>query len=226
MKYHQIALGTKLELELFDEKGEKVTSGLVSQFESYDEDSSLMKIHNPFTQGKIYTINSGTKVKVYFSRENDIYVFEADVIEGKAAEPVPMMLIRPVSPIEKIERRSFFRMDCELPVEYCVIDSEDEINVEKPLIKCYTKDISGGGICMITDVFHEAGTNIKVNLRLDREIVFTGMVVRATQIREKGKIRYETGVIYKHIRNMDREKIISFVFETQRERIRKGWMKI
>ncbi|WP_252891405.1 flagellar brake protein [Thermoclostridium stercorarium] len=107
MKYHQIALGTKLELELFDEKGEKVTSGLVSQFESYDEDSSLMKIHNPFTQGKIYTINSGTKVKVYFSRENDIYVFEADVIEGKAAEPVPMMLIRPVSPIEKIERRSF-----------------------------------------------------------------------------------------------------------------------
>jgi c-di-GMP-binding flagellar brake protein YcgR len=37
---------------------------------------------------------------------------------------------------------------------------------------------------------------------------------------------FETGIEYKQIENRDREKIISFVFETQRERLRKGWMMV
>lgn len=36
---------------------------------------------------------------------------------------------------------------------------------------------------------------------------------------------YETGVEFKKIENRDREKIISYIFEVQRERLKKGWLK-
>lgn len=227
MKYHQIGLGTKIELELYDEKGEKIKTSLVSQFETYDADNNIMEIHVPFTQGKIYTVHPGTQINVYFSRENDIYMFKAEVTERKLTEPVPMLYVRPISPIEKIERRSFFRMDCRLPVQYHVIDPcEKNTDEPKPLIKCYTRDISGGGVCLLTETAYEVGTDIQAYLMLEREICFVGTVVRTIKTKEKGKILYETGIVYKHIDNKDREKIISFVFETQRERIRKSWTKV
>ena len=215
MKYRQIGLGTKIEIELLDEKGEKIVSGLVSQFESYDEDSNLMEIHVPFSQGMIYTVHPGTKTNVYFSKGNDVYTFEAEVVDRKITEPVPMMWVKPISQIEKVERRAFFRMDCELPVRYYVMDGDD--GEEKPFIKCCTRDISGGGICVVTGTFHEKGTNIKGYLKLEREIAFTGTVVRANQIREKGKILYKTGIVFRQIENRDRERIIGYVFETKRK---------
>ena len=111
MKYRQIGIGTKIELELYDKNGDKINTGLVSQYESYDEDSNTMEIHAPFTQGKIYAVQPGTKVDIIFSKENDIYMFKAEVIDRKMIEPIPMICVKPVSRM-KIERRSFFRMDC------------------------------------------------------------------------------------------------------------------
>lgn len=224
MKYRQIGIGTKIELELYDNKGEKICTGLVSQYESYDEESNTMEIHVPFTQGKIYTVQPGMKADIIFAKENEIYMFKADVIDRKITEPIPMLLVKPVSLIEKIERRSFFRMDCNLPVYYYVVDAKE--HEERTLIECYTRDISGGGVCLVTDTPYEAGTNIRAYLKLDREISFLGTVVRSIQVREKGKIMYEVGIEYKQIENRDREKIISYVFETQRERLRKGWMMV
>jgi len=223
VKFRQIGLGTKIELDLYNEKGERTVTGLASQFESYDEDTNLMEIHVPFLQGKIYTVHPGTRADIYFAKENDVYMFTAEIIDRKFIEPIPMMWVKPISRIEKIERRSFFRMDCELPVRYYVMDNDDE-SEEKPFIECYTKDISGGGICIITDKFHEKGTKIKAYIKLEQEICFIGTVVRSRQIRERGRTRYETGVEYKQIENRNREKIIGFIFETQRERIKKGWM--
>lgn len=227
MKYRQIGIGTKIELELYDKKGDKIITGLVSQFESYDEDSNMMEIHAPFSQGKIYAVQPNTKVDIIFSKENDMYMFRAEVIDRKIIEPIPMLWVKPESPIEKIERRSFFRMDCNLPVQIHVIDSTESNNKEETAFdKCYTRDISGGGICILADTEYAVGTKIKASIELERPVCFTGVVVRCTQIREKGKIMYEAGIEYKQIENREREKIISYIFETQRERIRRGWMKV
>ena len=143
--------------------------------------------------------------KVY-NLQKEIFICLAEVIDRKMIEPIPMICVKPVSRIEKIERRSFFRMDCRLPVQYHIIESIDtSINEGKPLLKCYTKDISGGGIRIITDTAFESGTEIQAYLVLEREICFVGTVKRSIQICEKGKIMYETGIEYKHIENRDRK---------------------
>lgn len=225
MEYRQIETGTKLELELYNSNYEKVCSGLVSQFESYDETSNMMEIHVPFTQGKIYTIHTGAELDVIFLKEKDTYMFKAVVTGRKNTEPIPMLWVKPVSQIEKIERRSFFRMECKLPVRYHIIGSTEEKDTEEiQMLDCYTRDISGGGVCLVTEEAYEPGTKIRASLKIGKQIGFIGTVVRSVQIREKGKILYEIGVEYKQIENRDREKIISYIFEKQREKIRKGWI--
>jgi len=223
MKYRQIGVGTKIELDLFDKGEEKICAGLVSQFESYDEINNMMEIHVPFSKGMIYTVQPGILANVIFLKDNDTYMFKAEIIDRKKTEPIPMLYVKPVSPIEKIERRSFFRMESKLPVLYHVVEPAEANNDEEvPLKKCHTRDISGGGVCLVTDEAYAAGTKIHAYLKLDREIGFVGTVVRATQTRERGKIVYEIGIEFKQIENRDREKIISYIFEKQRERIRKG----
>jgi len=135
-------------------------------------------------------------------------------------------VISPVSAIEKKERRSFFRMNCALEAEYRIVEMlpVDEIEQE-PFMKTVTRDISGGGACLVTESKLKGGTMIEAYLKLDRKIRFMGIVARSFEVREKGKILYATGIEFKFIENRDRERIISYVFETQRERLKKNWLR-
>lgn len=226
MKYRQIGMGTKIELELYDENGEKTPLILVSQFESYHKDDNLMKIHAPFTQGKIYPVHPKSLVNINFSNDNETFMFRAEVINRINIEPIPMLWVKPVSPIEKIERRTFFRMECHLNIKYRIVDSfSADDNVETTYIEGYTCDISGGGVCLAAETELEKGTKIDAYLYIKKLIRFFGVVVRSIKVRERGKLIYETGVEFERIENVDRESIISYVFEVQRERLNKGWMK-
>ncbi len=230
MKYRQIGLGTKIELELYNKDGEKIRPVLVSQYESYDEESNLMLIHVPFFQGRIYPVHTMTQMDIIFSREGDTYMFRAEAAERIVVDDIAMLNVKPVSPIQRIERRSFFRMECELSIRYRVVGSPtsfEEVDKEdgKSFISSRTKNISGGGVCMEAHEQLETGSYIEAFLTLNRTIRFIGMVVRSIAVRSMGRILYETGIEFKTIENKDRERIISYVFETQRERLKRGWMK-
>lgn len=226
MRYRQIGLGTKIELELYDRNGDKVKPVLVSQFETYDERLNKMEIHVPFHEGRIYPVHPGTIMDVIFSKDNDTYSFKAEAFDREVQDGIAILKIKPVSPIGKIERRTFFRMNCALEVEYRIIEAFPiEETGHETYTKTVTRDISGGGVCLVTDDKLSAGTLLEAFLKLDRTIRFVGVVARSLQTRDKGKLLHETGVEFKIIENKDRERIISYVFETQREQLKKGWLR-
>ncbi len=225
MKYHQIVLGTKIELELYDRNGDKTHSNiLVSQYESYNEENNIMEIHVPFSKAYMYSVPAKAQIGVIFSFERETYMFMAEVVKNVYVKPIPMLLIKPISGIEKIQRRQFFRMECRVNVSYCVLDSLDNIEFEKKpdelYIKCYTIDISGGGVRILTKHEHEAGTIIKAFIELGQEICLINKIVRSTQVVERGRYMYNTAAEIKQIQDKDREEIIRYVFETQRERLK------
>jgi c-di-GMP-binding flagellar brake protein YcgR len=227
MRYRQIGLGTKIELELYDRNGDKVKPILVSQYETYDEKINLMEIHVPFYEGKMYPLHPKTIMDVIFSKENDTFAFKAETIDREFQDGIAILKIKPVTPIEKIERRSFFRMNCQLELQYRIVeklpDAVDDNN--DTCIGTVTVDISGGGVCMVTDSKLQGGTMVEAYLKLDRKVHFVGVIARSNEVREKGKLMYYNGVEFKEIENKDRERIISYVFETQRDRLKKGWMR-
>lgn len=226
MRYRQIGLGTKIELELYDNNGDKVKPVLVSQYENYEEKTNQMEVHVPFYEGEIYPVHAGVLMDVIFSKESDTFAFKAQALSREVQNGIPILVISPVSAIEKKERRSFFRMNCALEAEYRIVEMlpVDEIEQE-PFMKTVTRDISGGGACLVTESKLKGGTMIEAYLKLDRKIRFMGIVARSFEVREKGKIFYATGIEFKFIENRDRERIISYVFETQRERLKKNWLR-
>lgn len=226
MRYRQIGLGTKLELELYDIYGDKVKPVLVSQFETYDERLNLMEIHVPFLEGHLYPVHPGTNMDVIFSKGKDTFSFKAQAFDRVFQDGIAILKVRPVSTIEKIERRSFFRMLCSLEVEYRVVEVFPIENTgAETYTRAVTRDISGGGVCLVLDTKLKPGTLLEAFMKLGRRIRFVGVVARSIEFREKGKLLYETGVEFKFIENRDRERIISYVFETQREQLKKGWRR-
>jgi len=214
MKYRQIGLGTKIELELYDEDGNVIRPTLVSQYEAYDEERDVVEILAPFYEGNIYPVHQYMVMDVIFSKENDTYMFKGEAVQRFNQDNVAMLKVKPITPIRKIQRRAFFRMDCTLNVRYRTLDniiiSDDDIKGDGEFSEAKTKDISGGGICMLTDVRLDKSSYIEAFIELDNEIRFVGEIVRSNVIKKRGKLMYETGVEFKKIENRDREKIIKY----------------
>ncbi len=227
MKYRQIGLGTKIQLELYDENGERLKPTLISKYEKYDEDNKLMEIYAPIHEGRLFPVHPKMRMDIIYSKENDTYMFRAEVIERIYENQISFLIVKPVSPIEKIQRRAFFRMDCRIKVQYRVFElplPNDEIQGE--LIQSYTRDISGGGMRIVTHKHLKKEQYLEAFIELDIKIRVIGKAVRSVEVIERGKIMYETGIEFRKIENMDRERIISYIFETQRNRLKKGWMKV
>ncbi len=227
MKYRHIGLGTKIELEMHDENGDRIRPILVSQFETYDEDSDMMEIHAPFFEGRLVPVHPKMVMDIIFSKENDTFTFEAEAIQRVNQGNITLLQVKPLTPITKIQRRSFFRMECDLKIRYRVFETllpDDKINGTFHHSKI--RNISGGGVCVVTDEQLVNGLYMEAFLKLEEEIRFVGQVVRITPVKERGKQFYESGIEFKRIGNREREKVISYIFEEQRNRLKEGWQKV
>ena len=93
------------------------------------------------------------------------------------------------------------------------------------LNKAVGENISGAGMNMLVDKFIEAGTIIRAEFIPSRfPLVFInafGEVIQATEVDENGKSMYRLGIKFLNLSSSDRERIISCVFQKQREAIRK-----
>ncbi len=226
MKYRQIGLGTKLELELYKEDGEKIPAVFVSQFIGYDEKTDIMEIYAPIFQGMIYPVPHDTQMNIFFIKSKDTFLYKAKAIERIYQGSIALLYIKPVSEIEKVERRFFFRMKQQLEIQYRsfkILLPDKEMGGD--FIFSETIDISGGGVCIIAEDELEEGTFVEAIIKLDQKIRFVGISVRSQPVIKKGKEGYETGIEFVRIENKDRERIISYIFRAQRELLKKGWIK-
>lgn len=218
-----IGLGTKLELELFDENGDIVRPALLSQFETEQKDGTLL-ILTPIREGILVPVHRGSQMNVIFERKGDLCSFSAIVAERVREGNLHKLVVRPVSEIKKIQRRTFFRFETVLDVRYRIFASlRDEEDVRGNFVTGLTRDISGGGVCLLMKDKPELGSFIEGTLKLDADMTFIGRIVRIIAIRDTGIFKYEIGVMFTDIDNRSRERIISFIFELQRSLLKKGW---
>lgn len=109
------------------------------------------------------------------------------------------------------EKRRFVRLDLNTIVEW------EKTNQNEPTGEFQSKNISGGGICVIMDEVINIGDilNLKINLPTSRIINSKGKVVWVESFEIMGGKRekkYEAGIEFQGINNEDREEIMKFVF--------------
>ncbi|MFZ5987420.1 MAG: flagellar brake protein [Bacillota bacterium] len=225
MRFDELNIGLKLELKLYGQESTLNNSVFVSEFE-WAQSSKILFVAAPIHEGKLYPVSIGTLVDVSFISGNNLYEFRAKVIDRGVKHNISLLKIEALSDIERIQRREFFRFECAIPVSVRIMNSLKNADFQDTnVIKTFTRDLSGGGVCIRLKEQVEQGKFISCELSLNdfNKVGFVGKVVRLTKYdTSQGIYKYEIGVLFEKIEQKDREKIISFIFQEQRRLIKKG----
>jgi c-di-GMP-binding flagellar brake protein YcgR len=90
-------------------------------------------------------------------------------------------------------------------------------------VKAYTKNLSGSGVCVISDTNFPKGSNVRIELDLSNDVRFRArcVVLRSQPIEVRKGKSYELGIHFIEIKNRDQDNLIKFIFEQQRLHLKK-----
>jgi len=181
-----------------------------------------MEILAPIKEGRVLPVHRGVEMDVMFAQNGNIYTFKAETVDRRVTGNLYLLRIKPKTKIVRLQRRLYFRLECVLDVKNRFFENMDE----KDLIEykdAITKNISGGGLCLLTDVEPKSGWFFDGIIDIGGEVHFKGKVVRVNELDNPGKYRFEVGIEFVDITEQEREKVISFIFDTQRKKLKKDW---
>lgn len=197
-------------------------SGLAEQYRSRVEDitADSMVIAMPMSKSLPVLVPRG---EVFFGRTvvNHIAFEFTSTLLAKQVHPIPVWIITIPYNIRKIQQRAFVRIDVALPVLIKEI-VEGEV-VEDTVIEASTKDISGGGVQIVTDRKWQLGTRLMVTINYPEfgPLTLKSEVVRMYQPQPNLAV-FWVGVRFLEIGERERGNIIKFIFKKQLEQRRKG----
>ena len=194
------------------------TGSYAGKYHSRIEDLSenTITIGAPFHHGAIVPVNPGQNLLITAIAESALYNFSSLILEKKQ-EPLPVLIVTKPESMQKVQRRSFFRVKADIPISYRVLP-----NLTAPSFGEFKQtksiDISGGGVLLLTDepFGKETILELKIDLPKHSSISAVARVVflKDTQRPDKKK---EIATEFVIIEESDREKIVKFIFEKQRE---------
>lgn len=213
-----LVVNQKLQVEL-------KSGNYAGKYSSRIEDASdtSISISAPTYQGGLVPLNPGMTIGCVITTEGSLYIFQSVILEKKL-EPIPVLIIKMPENMQKIQRRSFFRLRVSLPVLWRVVPSLtspsfDEFN------KTICNDISGGGLLLIMASPPPKDTLIEVLLDLPK-LGTISSIVRVAFIKESpDKKTTEIATEFVIIEEPEREKVIKFIFDQQREQRKKEMLK-
>lgn len=166
-------------------------------------------------------LNSGTLVKFTYTDSNAVYKFSAEIIAQNFDKPATIILGKPIN-MKRIQRRNFVRLDTKLKMISNKVD--DRFKPLDEVIQATTMDISGGGIMFGCGTFLQIGQTLEATVFLNEisTVVAIGRVVRVVENSATSKDRYSIGLEFTLIQEPERDKIIRFIFNQQRELRTKG----
>ncbi|HHY13140.1 MAG TPA: flagellar brake protein [Thermoanaerobacterales bacterium] len=200
-----LSIGTRLEIH-------SAKSIYTSQVENIVNDSIIIGL--PMKASNYMKVVRGRMLKLGFVSKGNYYYFIGEV-QNIIWGDIPLLEIVKLGDIEKIQRRSFYRLKSLINITAKKGDKN---------ITAVGKDISGSGMCIVSRKKVEVGDelNIFLNLKCFGKIQVKGKVVRVEYKKEE-PYPYESGVEFYDLTESNRETIIRYIFKEQR-RIRQRGM--
>ncbi|MDI3537982.1 MAG: hypothetical protein PWP12_14 [Bacillota bacterium] len=208
-----LRLNQKVEIEKTrDDRREIYSSYIVA----IDEDT--ISLAAPLSGGYLVSFGIGETVRVYAG----MIAFSSEVVARKFF-PDPLLIVKRPEVFEKVQRRSFVRLEANLPVVVRVLEEVDGVPEKIPEeVKTTTLDISGGGALLVFPCRLRLETPLELTISLPDEKISCEAKVRRVI---EGKVPQRTvylGVEFTAISPRDQDKIVKFIFERQRELRQRG----
>lgn len=239
MMPQDVQIGTRLELVVLNNKGEKTGSTYISQMLEYHDDGFIL-ISAPISEARLIYIPDDTHISLSFTdRKKGLLGFNAIVNGRGMRDNVAILIVEPLSDIDKMQRRMHYRLSIAINAlifpaaggeSYDEQDQDkdsvkssgaEEFNIQKP-ITAVTKNISGSGLCLVTDIDIPKESIIGVELDLSDNIMISAecKVIRNIKFYDdKGK-RYELGLCFTKITKKNQDSLIRYIYKQQRERLK------
>lgn len=197
-----------------------------SRVEEINSDNLVLAM--PMTKGYPVMLPIGSSFTGKVIVDGVVYQFNSFLI-SKKVHPLPVWVVSIPSELKKIQLRSFVRISVQLPVKVSVINTKEQtveeaaLQSDNPPLSLYTKDISGGGVQIVTKQSIPVGTMLQLLLDVPScgSIPVVGEVVRIEQPQPDTYI-YWLGVKFLNIQEKDRSKLIQYIFKKQLEQRQKG----
>lgn len=217
MKEDDLKVNQLIEL-VMEHDGQRVV--VSSRIEDIGKEHLL--IAAPIQHGIPLLLPLGSEIMVQLWYRDTLWGFNTIVV-GRRFRPIPMWIIKKPAEIKELpQKRHSVRLNISLPIQFRYLDRNDD-----KVYKGLTVDISAGGVLFSSSQACESGERIKVELELNEQIKISAvaLVVRSFNKDEDALRGYRVAVKFEDLTENQRDKIFRFIFDKQREWIRKGLLE-
>ncbi len=219
MSNHDLpAIGDKIEIEnsIVVNKDIKLISQVLDTI-----DERHIFIAMPIVSNMVVPIPTGEIIQIKYAKKSiGVFAFSARVLSRKHSEHLSYMKIERLSDVKKVQRRDYFRLDIVLDVQMELVSSDGIEN--RKSFSALTKDISGGGLRLISKTRVTANDIVDIVIKADSgSIQARGRIIRCVPYEGSGS-EYDIAVSFDNIQDQSRTQIVSFIFNYQRKMKKKG----
>jgi len=173
-----------------------------------------------YKREEVVPLRKGIEVDILYEGDNAFYSLTTE-IKGRVKNPIPTIILKQSENIERIQRRSYFRLQVNKKIKYLIIKELQEEEEQPDFKKTTAIDLSGGGLQMVLDEDLSLRDRLLFNLDIDKlDKLVEGKIVRIAH--NEDDYSKTAGVEFINIERQDRDKIISFLFNYQRKLRRRG----
>lgn len=232
--------GDKIEIQILQQLEQGRKSGELpvtyySMVEDIQEDG-LIEVVMPTKVGKNEPLLSGVRLEFVFYTDTGRYRCVAHVKKRYVRGNRYLMLVEPKTPLEKFQRREYYRFECAMDMQYLMITEEEaeieditelkehhRLNYPEDLFQdAVAVDVSGGGIRFIGNTPGSKGDYLVISIRLKNDsmdylLEIVGRILLCQKIesgKREEKYEYRTNFLMKN--QKEREIIIKYIFEQER----------
>jgi c-di-GMP-binding flagellar brake protein YcgR len=174
----------------------------------------------PMVQGREIRLDAGTELTIFTSQADGLRIFSCTVLRRREL-PSPCLYLSWPDSIRRVQRRENVRVEVLLPVTVQVQDDEQLPQV----LHGSTRDLSAGGVQIGLSEAPQLSTPVEVRLHIedDNAVVCEGRVVRVeANPRSTSERRYWVAIEFTALPENVRRPLTRFVFDVQREQMRRG----
>ena len=219
----EIKVGTKLEISLIDSSGENISPYYPIKLQHINK-NDMLEVDLPSVGTQMIFFENGTTTQITITYKDGLYSFRAKVIERFKKKDIPIMVLKQESEIIKIQRRSYFRLNCNCVIRYRPYKLPAFGVNDESFRTTQTVDLSGGGMCIIVEEKIEQINFLECVIILEKDIIIKaiGKIISMKKDETADSNRWKAGIHFQRINEFERERIINFVFQEQLKLRRKG----
>jgi c-di-GMP-binding flagellar brake protein YcgR len=231
-----INVGNKVDLRVM--KHEQTSVGIENNYRTYKSkifdiiDDNTIKLAMPIEGGNVKLLPLEQIFEIFFYTTNGLYQSKGKIINRLKENNIFVMIFEMTTPIQKNQRREYFRYNCTIDVKYCKISEyesslilveeiEDVRNKKIVWEKGFIVDISGGGIRFTSSGEFNKNSyvltkfNIVINHRMKEFCVVTKIISSEKIVNRNDQ--YENRGKYISMSPEETEQVVHYIFDEERK---------